>query len=77
MKKIKLKALNCKDYKVDLNQSQVKIMDHATVEGSYEHKLISALNCDGRTAVKLAFQNIILITAEKFRYSTQQYLKQR
>ena len=47
-------------------------MDHATVEGNYEHKLISALNCSGLAAVKLSFQNIFLITEEKFRYVTQQ-----
>ena len=52
MKKIKLKALNGKEFKLDLNQSRVKIMDHATVEGNYEHKLISALNCGELTAVK-------------------------
>ena len=55
VKEIKLKALNGKDYKLDLNQSRVKIMDHATVEGNYEHKLISALNLRGLTAVKLPF----------------------
>ena len=49
MKKIKLKALSDKDYKLDLNQSQVKIMDHTTVKGNYEYKLISALNPGGRT----------------------------
>ena len=65
VKKIKLKALNSKDYKLDLNQSRVKIMDHATVEGNYEHKLISALNRGGLTAVKLPFQNIFFITEEK------------
>ena len=72
VKKIKLKTLNCKDYKLDLNQSWVKIMDHATVEGNYEHKLISTLNCGGLAAVKLPFPNIFLITEEKFRYVTQQ-----
>ena len=39
-------------------------MDHATVEGKYEHKLISALNRSGLTAVKLPFQNIFLIVKE-------------
>ena len=47
-------------------------MDHATVEENYEHKLISALNRGGLTAVKLPFQNIYLITKEKFRCATQQ-----
>ena len=57
MKKIKLKALNGKDYKVDLNYSAIKIMDHATVEGNYEQKLISAFNRGGLTAKKFPFQN--------------------
>ena len=57
MKKRKLKALSGKDYKLDLNQSRVKIMDHTTVEGSYEHKLTSALSHGGLTEVKLPFQN--------------------
>ena len=39
-------------------------MDHATVEGNYEHKLISALNCGELTVVKLPCQNIFLITEE-------------
>ena len=65
---MKLKALNNdKDYKLVLNQSWVKIIKNATVEGHYEHKFISALNCGGVTAVKLSFQNIFLITEEKFR----------
>ena len=72
MKKIKLKALNRKDYKLDLNQSRVKIMDHATAVGNYEHKLISALDRHGLTAVKFLIQNIFLITGEKFRFVTQQ-----
>ena len=58
MKKRKLKAFSYKDYKLDLNQSRVKIMDHTTVEGNYEQKLILALNRGGLTAVKLPFQNI-------------------
>ena len=49
VKKVKLKALSDKYYKLDLNQSQVKIMDHATVEGNYEYKLISVLNPGGPT----------------------------
>ena len=32
-------------------------MDHTTVEGSYEHKLTSALSHGGLTEVKLPFQN--------------------
>ena len=65
---MKLKALNNdKDYKLVLNQSWVKTIENATVEGHYEHKFISALNCGGVTAVKLSFQNIFLITEEKFR----------
>ena len=65
---MKLKALNNdKDYKLVLNQSWVKIIENATVEGHYEHKFISAFNCGGVTAVKLSFQNIFLITEEKFR----------
>ena len=55
VKKRKLKALGGKDYKLDLNQSRVKIMDHTTVEGNYEHKLISSLNRGGLAAVKLPF----------------------
>ena len=35
VKKIKLKVLSDRDYKLDLNQSWVKIMDHAKVEGNY------------------------------------------
>ena len=72
MKKIKLKALNGKDYKLDLNQSRVKTMDHATAKGNYEHKLILALDRHGLTAVKFLIQNIFLITGEKFRFVTQQ-----
>ena len=72
MKKIKLKALNRKDYKLDLSQSRVKIMDHATAVGNYEHKFISALDRHGLTAVKFLIQNIFLITGEKFRFVTQQ-----
>lgn len=72
---MKLKALNNgKDYKLVLNQSRVKIIENATVERHYEHKFISALNCGGLTVVKLSFQNIFLITEEKFRYATQQHL---
>ena len=44
MKKIKLKALSGKDYKLNLNQSWIKIMDYATVERKYEHKLISTVD---------------------------------
>ena len=33
-------------------------MDHTTVEGNYEHKLISALIRRGLTAVTLPFHNI-------------------
>lgn len=70
---MKLKALNNgKDYKLVLNQSRVKIIENATVERHYEHKFISALNCGGLTVVKLSFQNIFLITEEKFRYVTKQ-----
>ena len=72
MKKIKLKALNRKDCKLDLNQSQIKIMDHDTAVGNYGHKLISALDRHGLTAVKFLIQNIFLITGEKFRFVTQQ-----
>ena len=72
LKKIKLKALNGKDYKHDLNQSRVKIMDHATFEGNIEYKLILVLNRGGLTAVKLLFENIFLIAKQKFRYATQQ-----
>ena len=50
----------------------MKIMDHAIVERNYEHKLISALNLEGLTEFKLPFQNIFLITGEKFRSATQQ-----
>ena len=46
-------------------------MDHATVEGNYEHKLIPALNRSGLKVVKLPLQNIFSITEEKFRYTTQ------
>ena len=35
VKKIKLKVLSDRDYKLDLDQSWVKIMDHAKVEGNY------------------------------------------
>ena len=49
----------------------MKIMDHAIVERNYEHKLISALNLEGLTEFKLPFQNIFLITEEKFRSATQ------
>ena len=62
MEKIKLKSLSGKDYKLDINQSWVKLIDHARVEGNYEQKLISALNRGGLAAVKLPFQNIFLIT---------------
>ena len=72
VKKIKLKAISGKDYKLDLKLSCVKIMYHTIAEWNYEHKLISALNQGGLTAVKLPFQSIFLITEEKFRYVTQQ-----
>ena len=47
-------------------------MDHATVEGNYEQKLISAFNRGGLTAKKFPFQNFFLITEEKFGYARQQ-----
>ena len=45
-------AFNGKDYKLVFNQSQIKIMDHATVEGNYEQKLISAYNRGRLTTLK-------------------------
>ena len=45
-------AFNGKDYKLVFNQSQIKIMDHAIVEGNYEHKLISAYNRGRLTTLK-------------------------
>ena len=50
---IKLKSLGGKRLKPMDNQSRIKIMDHVTVKGNYEHKLISALNHGRITAVKL------------------------
>ena len=65
VEKIKLKSFSGKDYKLDINQSWVKLIDHARVEGNYEQNLISAHNRGGLAAVKLPFQNIFLITEEK------------
>ena len=56
-------AFNGKDYKLVFNQSQIKIMDHATVEGNYEHKLISAYNRGRLNNIKVRI--FFLIIKEK------------
>ena len=43
---------------INLSLTNLRLMDHATVEGNYEHKLLSAYNRGGLTTVKLQFQNI-------------------